>query len=166
MANFSDFLAVWGAIAGTIAILWDIYKWRVSGVRLKISPSKIRLRSGFEDGVNFIMGKDNFYLKTEITLEIANQGDKATTITALSLTNPKKLNINSDIRIDSRLELLPLTMKLPFKLDPGSVWSADLRNNQEAESFSRILIYFSHRKKPIVVRVQPNYPKQLKRSIK
>jgi len=33
----SDFAAWWGAILATVVLLWDIFKWRATRVRLRIT---------------------------------------------------------------------------------------------------------------------------------
>ena len=69
----TDILAWLGATTGTLALLWDIYKWRQDGVQLSVKA------------VTFGIDKPE-----GITITISNRGGKPTTLTAICLAYPNK----------------------------------------------------------------------------
>ena len=67
-------LAVWGAFVATFVLLWDIYKWKMSGPKVSFSASADwqLVAVPFEPG-------DRDYISVHVT----NAGDRPTTITNL-----------------------------------------------------------------------------------
>src|SRR5882672_12402037 len=70
-------LAWTGALTGSAALLWDVYKWRHSGpkLRIQIQPNTIPQLPG--------VATISHYLNLMVT--VSNSGQKRTTITQLNL---------------------------------------------------------------------------------
>jgi hypothetical protein len=108
----TDIIAWLGAITGTLALGWDIYKWRQDGVRLAV------------EAVTFGIDRPE-----GITFTICNRGGKPTTLSEIWLTH------SADAWF---LKLFPLFhnahrlfykshsgLKLPSLLQPGEMRTAD-----------------------------------------
>ena len=73
MASATDIAAWWGAGAGTLVLLWDVYKWLRTGVHLRMTVS------GNMEGYGHIALLLNPN-QTVIVVEVVNTGDKRTTL--------------------------------------------------------------------------------------
>jgi HJR/Mrr/RecB family endonuclease len=69
----TEIVAWWGAVLATIVFLWDIYKWRTAGRKLRVS-----VQSGMKS-----INMPQFEGKTLIHVNVSNYGDRPTTITNL-----------------------------------------------------------------------------------
>ena len=72
-------VAWWGAIVATFVLLWDIYKWKTAGPRIRFI-----VRSGM-----IIVGDPDREGQTFISAEATNIGDRPTTITNLVVQHYK-----------------------------------------------------------------------------
>ena len=149
--DLTGFLAIWGATLSTVAILWDIYKWKTTGPNIKM-----RLMTG--------MQSYNIPEYQDMTLVVAvatNRGDRPTTITHLGLAYYdswwkamlcKRASAYAFIAIPSS------TQPVPFELKPGVEWSGMIEQNSKLEEWARngwlyVTISHSHDRKPIQCRL-------------
>ena len=114
----TEIAAWWGAIVATFVALLELYKWKSSGPKLKvtISPNMVGF-GGFKT--------DN---EKVVLIEVANIGNFPTTITATGLRG-FKFPLLKYLKNTSSLHVLVLkpvneTNKLPFQIKPGEIWSA------------------------------------------
>ena len=110
----SDWAAWWGAITASGVLAWDIYKWRKSksNIRVSASPNMQTLSGGhLEDD-------------KKIFVEVANNGDKTTTLTHLVVKHYK--NFFDLLRRKSSMQGFvpnPVGNPLPYELAPGKRWT-------------------------------------------
>jgi len=65
MTKTTEIVAWWGAALSTIMLLWDIYKWRTAGpkIRMSVTANMISINNPETDG------------KTLIRIDVTNYGD-------------------------------------------------------------------------------------------
>jgi len=151
--NITNLAAWWGAIIATLVLIWDMYKWKLSGPIINVSASPGMQTVG--NLPNHLEGKKY------ISVEVTNTGDRKTTITHLvglhyksffqKLINKKDINF-----IVATPAFIP--PPLPYILEPGERWMGGIEQNSELEEMSRngylcCGIYHSCGKKPILQRV-------------
>jgi hypothetical protein len=152
--TITDIAAWWGASVATVVFLWDIYKWRQSGARLRLTVSGNMEAYGH---LAMLMNAD----QTLIVVEAVNVGNKKTTITRLFAcyydTWWHRL-----IRREKRVLVVTpspvLAQALPFELEPGARWIGATYQNQEVEQMSRngyllVGMYHSVSESPIYQRL-------------
>lgn len=127
----TDIAAWWGACVATAVFVWDIYKWRLSGARLRLTVS-----ANMEPYGSMRLPEPT---KTIVIAEVANVGNKKTTIThvfAYYYANWwKRL-----LRLRTHTLIVPnpvLAQPLPFELEPGARWVGAIEQNGELEEMSR-----------------------------
>lgn len=149
--DITGFLALWGAVLATIAIGWDVYKWKTSGPKLAM-----RLMTGME-AYNF----PEYEGKTLVVVVVTNRGDRPTTITHLALSYydswwkavlRKKATANAWVGIPST------THPVPFEIKPGVEWTGIIEQSADLELWSKngwlyATLYHSHDKKPMRHRI-------------
>jgi hypothetical protein len=145
-------VAWWGAILSTIIFLWDIYKWKTSGPRLKVDISANM--QYFEQGTGRVDDKDY------IVLNISNTGQRLTTITNVGMQYFES-RIKRMLRKPTASFIVPTPNQhypTPHKLEAGTTWmatiiqTADLVTMAE-KGFLDCLIYYSQSNKPFRKRV-------------
>ena len=147
----STIAAWWGAIAGTLAIAWEIFRWFHSGPRLKLSASTNM------QTVTPGLGIDE---TLRVLLNVRNVGDSATTIT--HFVGVAYANRFSRWR-GKREKLFVVTTgpeaPVPFRLEPGATWSGMVIQSQVAAACSskesEVFLGVQHAtaEKPSLVRV-------------
>ena len=146
----SDWAAWWGAVIATGVLVWDVYKWRKSSSNVRVSASaNMRTLAGgqLKDDKN-------------IVVEVANNGDKTTTLTHLVVAH--YANWLERIRKKPSTQGLvpnPTGQSIPFELAPGKRWTGliDQKDLEEKISEMRHLycgVYHTASKKPKMVRVK------------
>lgn len=146
----SDLAAWWGAITATVLLGWDIYKWQKSksNIWVSASPNMQTLIGGhLEDDKN-------------IFVEVANNGDRATTLTHLVVKHYK--NIYDLLRRKPSMQGLvpnPVVNSLPYELAPGKRWTGliDQKDLEEKSAGIRYLycgIHHTASRKAKMVRVK------------
>lgn len=148
----SDIAAWWGAIAATAVLAWDIFKWKRTGVRLRLSLTANMQTHGNVPNSN----PDARY----VVVEVVNVGDKRTEITHLAGLYYKhwwrRLRGRND---KSFLVLRPaMATQFPVFIEPGSRWLGGIEQNQELEDLSRsgrlyCGVIHSAAKRPLVARL-------------
>jgi hypothetical protein len=114
--------AWWGAICGSVALIWDAIKWFRSGARLKISASTnmrfMNQISGLNDTLNVI-------------INVRNIGDKPTTITHfLGYTFESKWKKFRKKPKDTFIITTGAESPIPFKIEPSGTWMGCADQNQ------------------------------------
>src|SRR5438045_1208122 len=74
MATATIYVAWWGAILATVVFLWDIYKWRTAGPKLRF----------FVQTGMMMTNEPIFKGKRLIDIRVSNFGDRPTTLTNVS----------------------------------------------------------------------------------
>jgi hypothetical protein len=153
--DVTTFLAWLGAITGTSAFLWDVFKWRRSGARLRVG---VMLDMTVEDGGYF---REEFVPETpHIIARVVNEGQAATILESLQIVvyeNRKKKRYNEEkaraVIFDTHLG------KLPHTLNPANKWNGAIPQTPALYySVENELVYLEiHHtlsRKPTIVRVK------------
>jgi hypothetical protein len=149
--NPTTLVAWWGAILSSVVFLWDIYKYRHAGPKLRV---------GVNPGMILMPSADK---RTLVVTEVMNIGDRSTTLTNLGLAYFEKKW--SWKRLRNRADKLAVVTSpsvaqpFPWELKAGGLWRGMTEQTAEIEEWSRkgILyfdIYHSHGKKPVRRRVR------------
>ncbi|MBI5205303.1 MAG: hypothetical protein HZA11_10340 [Nitrospirae bacterium] len=125
----TDIVAWWGAVIATIVLIWDIYKWKTSGPKLKfvVTPNMLVVGDPAREG------------KKYISANATNIGDRPTTITNLVIQHYNNyFNMLRHKPSTSMIVVAPSTAQpLPFILQPGQVWQGLAIQNQELEKLAK-----------------------------
>jgi len=124
-----EIVAWWGAIVATIVLLWDIYKWKTAGPRIRFI-----VRSGI-----IIVGDLDREGQTFISTEATNIGDRPTTITNLVVQHYETyLTMLRHKPSRSMIVNNPsASQPLPYVLNPGCVWHGLSLQTSEIEALAR-----------------------------
>jgi hypothetical protein len=124
--------AWWGATTATLVFLWDIYKWRQGGARIRLTVSPNMQHMGVI--ANWIDPN-----QTLVAVEAVNVGNKKTTVTHLfaSYFPNRWARIRRKSTRTLFVGLPDGNQPLPFELDPGARWIGAMLQNQELEELSR-----------------------------
>jgi hypothetical protein len=144
------FVAWWGATLSTIVFLWDIYKHRTAGPKLRFS-----LQTGMES-----INSPRYEGKKLMLANVTNYGDRPTTITNLGYLYFKRRRFFRK-PIADKAAIVPNPspgQPLPFELKPGAVWmgvAIEDGNIREwaTTGFLYMMLYHSHNDKPLRRRV-------------
>jgi hypothetical protein len=128
----SDVAAWWGAGVATLVFAWDIYKWRTSGPKLamKVLPNMQELGDPKKTKL--------------ISVEVANRGDRPTTLTHLGFYGYRSLLRRLLRRREATCGLVPIPgggPGLPFHLAPGSRWSGLAEQDAVAANHQEPYVY-------------------------
>lgn len=146
----TEIIAAYAAVVATVVLVWDVYKWKASGPRIRFSVSsdmKILQYPGIWETATFVHAK------------AVNAGDLPTTITTLGIQHYKSWLSCILGRPDHRGVIVNTGSKpLPHILEPGTVWTG-LIDQSSIEDFARsgILfceLYLSHRRRPKKARIR------------
>lgn len=125
--NSTDVAAWWGALTATVVLVWDVIKWLKLGPKIKTTvrpkvryPDSKVLSTRIEPDGTTIQE-----LASYCHVEIANVGDRATTILSIEVTHTDVLH-NGTIGMSSVGFQFHNGVTLPRKLDPGDSVSARL----------------------------------------
>jgi len=124
-----DIVAWWGAVVATIVLIWDIYKWKTSGPRIKFEVRPNTL----------VMGDPAREDKKFISANATNVGDRPTTITNLVLQHYNSyFNMLRHKPSTSMVVDMPSTgQPLPYILQPGQVWQGLAIQDDNLEELSK-----------------------------
>lgn len=125
----TDVVAWWGAVVATVVLVWDIYKWRTSGPKIKfvVQPNTLVVGDPTRKGQKFI------------SVNATNVGDRPTTITNLVLQHYKNyFNMLRRKPSTSMFIVSPSTTQpIPYILQPGDVWQGLSIQNSELEDLAK-----------------------------
>ncbi|MEJ1402549.1 MAG: hypothetical protein RPU61_03400 [Candidatus Sedimenticola sp. (ex Thyasira tokunagai)] len=147
----TDIVAWWGAIIATIILVWDVYKWKTSGAKIRyFVSSEMKLFGGIEDND-----------KTYITFRVANIGDRPTTITTIGGKYYKSLWRKLTNKVDQAFVIPSPAFNhqvLPYVLEVGQEWMGGAEQTEDIEEMAKsgyliIEVYDSVHKKPSSDRV-------------
>ena len=149
--DLTGFLAIWGAVLSTVAIVWDVYKWRTTGPNLQM-----RLMTDMEP-----YNVPEYEGMTLVVAVVTNRGDRPTTITHLGLAHYNawwKAMLRKKATTSAFIPTPSTTQRVPFELKPGVEWSGMIEQNKELEAMARegwlyVTVYHSHERKPMRHRV-------------
>src|SRR5437016_5246653 len=103
-----------GGVTGSIALIWDIYKWRRSGPRLRVKV--------VANVIQEITGVKTIAHHLNLMITVANEGHSKTQITHLVFafypTRWRKLRSNAGWIDQVRV------LNLPYVVDSGSEWTS------------------------------------------
>ena len=150
----TTFLAIWGAITGTLAILWDVYKWKMTGPKLRITVS---LNMKMLPDPRRVATDPNVYVLVHAT----NVGTSKTTITHLAIASFTSVWKQIVAKPETQAIVLhhhTLSSPIPKLLDVGEVWTGMILRNQELEQLGKnkrlfCCVYHSSSKKPASKRI-------------
>jgi hypothetical protein len=154
----TDFVAWWGAILSSIIFLWDIYKYRNAGPKLRfhVQPGMIMLPSADK--------------RTFIQTEVTNYGDRPTTLTNITFYYFEKpwswARLRNRPTTAGVLNNPNPEQPFPCELKAGGVWRGLTEQKPELEAWGRkgalyFDLYHSHSTKPLRQRV--TFPQESKR---
>jgi hypothetical protein len=150
--NTTDIVAWWGAIIATVVLGWDIYKWKQSGPKIRISVAPNMETYG---AMPQALAGQTFTI-----VEVNNIGDRSTTITHLfGYCNPSLLHRLRGKKKKTFIIANPaVSGPLPYVLNPGEQWLGGIKQDADLERRSRdgymyCGIYHSNSKKAIVQRL-------------
>jgi hypothetical protein len=141
--NITDTLALWGALVATSVMVWDIYKWKTEGPKIRISASA-HIK---------VLGDESLEGKTFISIDIMNIGGGASTILKIGFVHFK----NRWMKLLGRRHgpfywvVRPRSQhELPHFLESGKFWSGLANQNEELENLSKkgfvhLAVMFSHK---------------------
>ena len=128
--TLTDTLALIGALTGTIALLWDFFKWSQTGVKvlLRVSPNM----------TPFGFAEDEFKNKLNLFVEVTNTGDKKVTITHLVLTYYDSFWERVLKRSSKNFVVLnPLPGQIPQLIDIGDRWVGLIEQSKDLEKMAK-----------------------------
>lgn len=120
--QFTQFLAVWGAVVSTIALLWQIFQWTRANPRI---AAKVQMNESHSSA------SDDW-----ISFELRNRGGKPTTIEEIMFVDHESWwsrLAGYPNRIENIYVSHKSTMPLPIVLDPGEVWKGTCPLDEEYE---------------------------------
>jgi len=146
----TEIIAVYGAAVATAVFIWEIYKWKVSGPRIRfmVVPAMQLIN------VPRVSESDTFIVATA-----TNVGDRPTTITNLGIRwyrNWLWYTIGKSQR--QAIVAQNVLKELPHILEAGTQWKG-LSNQDEIGQFTKsgVLIcelHLSHRRRPKTARIR------------
>lgn len=147
----TEIVAWWGAILATIVFIWDIYKWKMAGAKLRVT-----VQSNMES-INI----PQYDGKTLIAVNVVNYGDRPTTITNLGFLWFENL-WNRIRRRPDKAFIIPNPSQaqvLPFELKQGNLWSGIAVQDVAVEAMARdgllyCVLYHTHTEKPVYRRLR------------
>ena len=144
------FVAWWGAILSSVVFLWDVYKYRSAGPKLRFS-----VQTGMQS-----INMPEYEGRTLILAKVANRGDRPTTITNLGYLYFQKRRLLGK-NIADKAAIVPNPSRaqpLPFELKPGAEWMGFAIQDAEIEKWATggtlyMMLYHSHDEKGLRHRV-------------
>lgn len=147
----TEWAAWFGAVTGSGALLWDIYKWKTAGPKLRVRASAgWRLISEPPDSTTYI------------NVEVSNVGSAATTLKELAFrpvpTWWQRVTRTASPRQYTVLNPL-FARSLPLKLEAGERWSGFAVQDGKLDELLRCrrlhcLVYHSYSEEPVVSKVK------------
>lgn len=147
-------IAVWGAIAGTAAIVWDVIKWKKDGPRLEVS-----VNPNMQAIHPITRALDPRQL---IQIRVVNIGSRPARVTTL-VGYPFKSRIHRLLRKPAGggffIRQPDSSAPLPVTLAPGDEWCGFIDRKQALESVGDSVLYcgveHTLAKKPVLARINP-----------
>jgi hypothetical protein len=145
-------LAVWGAATGSIALLWDFYKWKTSGpkLRMTVAPNMVTATPGV--GVDHTL---------HIHITVTNRGTARTTLKSLTVVSYasrfqrwRRKVLKSWVVVDTG----PFCQALPHALEVGEEWrpflpQTELLKGVAKDHWTEFQLLHSAAEKPLCTRL-------------
>jgi hypothetical protein len=144
-------IALYGALTGTVALMWDYAKWLLSETRLSV---RVQTDMQMAEGDRFRPG----YC---ILIVVQNRGGKPTTVTLIGAEVYQSI-FRQLTRKPMTRYVIPrpetTAQPIPFVLEVGREWSGWVAQTPEMEANSKrrlyLLVYASTLSKPVKIRVK------------
>ena len=155
MANWTatEVAAWWGASIATIVLAWDVYKWKHSAAKIKLSASPNMTMLGAAD--------PQLAGTTFVSLEVVNIGARATTITHLVGFHYSNNWMRMRRKADTSFVVMnnAFDKQLPFELQPGARWMGGFEQNKDLEKMGNsgylcLGVIHATAKRPVLTRVR------------
>jgi hypothetical protein len=133
----SDIAAWWGAGIATLVLVWDIFKWKQTGPRLRLSVLPNMNVTGSVPNAD--------PTKTYVLVEVVNIGDKKTELTYLVGLYYKSRLQRIRGKSDQNFAVInpAFSTKFPCFVVPGERWVGGIEQTQDLEEMSRTgFLYF------------------------
>lgn len=151
-------IAVWGAVAGTAAIVWDVIKWKTDGPRLEVS-----VNPNMQAIHPITKALDPRQL---IQVRVANRGSRparVTTLVGLSFKSRIHRLLGKPAGGAFFIRQPESSEPLPVTLAPGDVWCGFIDRRQALESVGDAVLYcgveHTLAKTPVLARIDPKEPR-------
>ncbi len=150
MATATDTAAWVGAVSGLAALVWDFYKWKFAGPRLRgtAKPGMIGIGRGVDPSAKYLL------------ISVKNTGRTKTTISTLSFATYRSRWARHRLdRTAAGVVPQPITADaLPHVVDVGEEWSGtvlqnDYLNGMLATGNMWCELYHSWSKRPLLFKV-------------
>lgn len=134
--DITTVVAIWGALTGTSAIIWDVIKWRRDGPRLRVA-------------VTANMQIYNKYLgitqeRQFIQVHVTNRGTRSAKVSHLVVC-PFRSRLHRAVGRQAPFTLVtqtpPESQPLPVVLQPGDTWTGLLDQQEVLSHAGRFRIY-------------------------
>ena len=145
-------VAWWGATVATIVLVWDIFKWWKSGadVSLNVQPDQL------------IYDDSGVRAGRWVSVEAANNGDRATTLTNMTVAHYKSwfyCLLRRKPKSQGFVKGPGVLHKFPYTLEPGTTWLGLFRQTDELtelfrSSASYCKLLTSSHKRPVIARIK------------
>jgi hypothetical protein len=149
----TDIVAWWGAVLATIVFLWDIYKYKAAGPRLRFT-----VQTGMA-----IFNDPRYEGQTLVFANVINYGDRPTTIRNLCYFYFEKRRLLRELlrrKPDGKFIVLNQNhdQQLPYELKPGTEWRGFGIQDAGVEKMAQtgvleMVVYHTHSNKPVRQRV-------------
>ena len=142
--SLTQVLAVWGAFVGTLVLVWDIIKWKTSGPKIVLSVTPCR---------RFINVPRIPEDRVLVVIDVANNGDKATTIQSVGVSAYKDWFHKVRRKTVFLADVVDPGLKpLPYVLLPGTTWKGGIGQDALMRKVPKrgivvVEVSFSHRAK-------------------
>lgn len=141
-----------GATTGSLALVWDIYKWRHAGPKIDLEARPNMVAYG---GLQYSMGTG-----AKIMVEVTNRGDRPTTLTHLVGYQYASV-LHKFLRRKAKRTIIiqdPQTGKIPDKIHPGDRWIGTVDQNEQilgmaADGALYLAVICNHKKRATFKRV-------------
>lgn len=129
--NASDIAAWWGAIVATAVLGWDIFKWKRTGVQLRVTVSGGMATYGDVPDAD----PEQLY----VVIQVVNVGDKTTEVTHVVALFYKTRWQKVRRKPDKAFLVLHPSFGQPFphNLEPGKRWMGGLKQTDDLVALSR-----------------------------
>jgi len=147
-------IAVWGAIAGTAAIVWDVIKWKTDGPRLKVS-----VNPNMQAIHPITRALDPRQLIQVRVVNIGSRPAKVTTLVGVPFKSRIHRLLGKSAGGEFFIPQPEFAPALPVTLQPGDEWCGSIDRKQALESVGDAVLYcgveHTLAKKPVLARINP-----------
>lgn len=153
--NTTDVLALWGALVATSVLIWDFFKWKSEGPKIRISANaNIK-----------VLGDESLEGGTFISIDIRNVGGGASTILKIGFVHFE----NRWMKLLGRrhgpfywVVKHHSQQSLPHFIESGKVWHGLANQNEELMDLAKqgrvhLAVLFSHKDSLMISKSRINF---------